>query len=100
MRVQVAGRLLYRGKHDACVCVCVCVCVSVSMCRFSCWLELAVMELATETAPWYRQKVESKQSSLQELVCPDTEYDVGRFKKLFKVRCMPCHMMLCHAGLT
>lgn len=55
--------------------------------RFSSWLEVAVMELATDAAPWFKQKQDSKVTSLQELVCADTEFDVGRFKKLFKAFC-------------
>jgi hypothetical protein len=49
-------------------------------------MERAVMDLAGDTAPWVRLKPESKAAALAELVSPDTECDVGRFKKLIKAR--------------
>jgi len=54
--------------------------------RFSKWLEAAVLVLAPEHAPWFKQRQEAKQAAVKELLSKDME-DLSRFKKNIKAFC-------------
>lgn len=54
--------------------------------RFGKWLETAVLVLAPEHSPWFKQRTESKQAAVKELLSKDME-DLSRFKKCIKAFC-------------
>ena len=55
--------------------------------RFAGWIEAAVLHLAPEAAPWYRQKQANKLLFLQHITEPACEADLTRFKRLMKMFC-------------
>jgi len=64
------------------------------LCRFARWLEVALLVMSPEHAPWQKLKLESKSAFLQELLSPDMEGDVSRFKRHVKV----CFLLVLGVG--
>jgi len=55
--------------------------------RFARWLEVALLVMSPEHAPWHKMKLESKSAFLQELLSQDMETDITRFKRHIKAFC-------------
>lgn len=45
------------------------------------------MSNAPESAPWFKQKPETKAAAVRELLSKEVESDLGRFKKQVKLFC-------------
>jgi len=53
--------------------------------RLARWLEIALLVLSPEHAPWFKLKLESKSAFMQELLSQEMEGDLTRFKRHVKV---------------